>query len=73
MADVVYDHYNGLLGTPFQRPGTVNFDSLGLAQHDLSMLDVYFSEFEIWATIKELPSVKAPGSDGFTELFYKVA
>ena len=51
----------------------MNFDSLGLAQHDLSMLDVCFSEFEIWATISELPSDKAPGPDGFTGLFYKVA
>jgi len=51
----------------------VNFDSLDLAQHDLSMLDVCFSEFEIWATISELPSDKAPGPDGFTGLFYKVA
>ena len=73
MADALYDHYRVLLGTPFQRLATVNFDSLGLAQHDLSMLDVCFSEFEIWATIKELPSDKAPGPDGFTGLFYKLA
>lgn len=69
MADAAYDHYNGLLGTPFQRAATVNFDSLGLAQHDLAMLDVCFSELEIWATISELPSDKAPGPDGFTGLF----
>ena len=43
MVDVVYDHYNGLLGTPFHRAATVNFDNLGLTQHDLSMLDVCFS------------------------------
>ncbi|XP_066347979.1 uncharacterized protein [Miscanthus floridulus] len=73
MADALYEHYSALLSTPFQRSGNVNFDGLGITQHDLSMLDVCFSEFEIWATIKELPSDKAPGPDGFTGLFYKVA
>ena len=37
------------------------------------MLDVCFSEFEIWATISELLSDKASGPDGFIGLFYKVA
>jgi hypothetical protein len=73
MADAVYDRYNGLLSTPFHRATTVNFDTLGIVQHNLSMLDVCFFEFEIWETISELPSDKAPGPDGFTGLFYKVA
>ena len=73
MADAVYHHYSGLLDTPFHRAATVNFDSLGLAQHNLSMLDVCFFEFEIWAIISELPLDKAPGLDGFTGLFYKIA
>lgn len=37
------------------------------------MLDTCFSEHEVWATINELPSDKAPGPDGSTGLFYKVA
>jgi hypothetical protein len=40
---------------------------------DLTELDVVFSEEEIWNTIKSLPSDKAPGPDGFTGRFYKVA
>ena len=39
---------------------------------DLSHLDHCFMEDEIWQTIKELPSDKAPGPDGFTCLFYKM-
>jgi len=39
---------------------------------DLSGLDACFTE-EIWATVKDLPSDRAPGPDGFTGLFYKVA
>lgn len=32
-----------------------------------------FSEEKIWSTIRELPSDRAPGPDGFTARFYKVA
>lgn len=73
MEEAVDDHFRGLLGTPFLRAATVNFDTLGFQQHDLSTLDVCFSEFEIWTTIHELPFDKAPGPDGFTGLFYKIA
>lgn len=72
MAEAVYEHYKGLLGIPFQHAATINFDNLGLHQHDLDMLDVCFSEFEIWTAIQELPPDKAPGTDGFTGLFYKL-
>jgi hypothetical protein len=33
---------------------------------DLTDLDAPFSEKEVWETIKQLPSDKAPGLDGFT-------
>lgn len=32
-----------------------------------------FSEQEVWETIKEMPSDRAPGLDWYTGLFYKVA
>ena len=38
-----------------------------------SMLGACFSEEEVWATIKQLPTYHAQGPDGFTGLFYKVA
>lgn len=40
--------------------------------HNLSELDLPFSEQETWDTIRNLPSNKAPGPDGFTGRFYKV-
>jgi len=43
-----------------------------LPQLDLSGLDACFTEQEVWAVIKDLPSDRAPGPDGFTGLFYKV-
>jgi hypothetical protein len=38
---------------------------------DLSELDSPFSEEEVWATIKGLPTDKALGTDGLTGRFYK--
>jgi hypothetical protein len=38
---------------------------------DRSDLDSPFTEEEVWATIKGLPTDKAPGSDGLTGRFYK--
>ena len=44
---------------------------LGINAHDLSDLELPFTE-EVWRTIKQLPSDKAPGPDGYTGRFYKV-
>ena len=39
--------------------------------HDLQELDAIFTEEEVWETIKDMPSDKAPGPDGFSGRFYK--
>lgn len=46
-------------------------DYLGLPPHDLEELDSQFTEKEVWDSIKQLPSDRAPGPDGFTGRFYK--
>jgi len=46
-------------------------DRLDLPSFDLEALESPFSDEEVWNTIKELPSDKAPGPDGFTGRFYK--
>ncbi|WVZ95183.1 LOW QUALITY PROTEIN: hypothetical protein U9M48_040980 [Paspalum notatum var. saurae] len=50
---------------------TLDLASIGIQSHDLESLDLPFTENEVWATIKSLPSDKAPGPDGFTGRFYK--
>ena len=40
---------------------------------DLTGIDACFSEEEVWATVKKLPSDRTPGPDGFPGMFYKAA
>jgi len=46
-------------------------DHLNIPNHNLEALDIPFDENEVWQTIKDLLSDKAPGPDGFTGRFYK--
>jgi DNA topoisomerase IB len=68
---VVDDFYEDILGRAEERDFTLDLDELAIHDHDLSELDVPFSEEEVWATIKEMHLDKAPGLDGFTRRFYK--
>jgi hypothetical protein len=72
MEDVIYNYYKDIFGTPFQREHIIHLDDL-LPCLDLFGIDACFSEEKIWNTVKNLPSNHAPGPDGFTGLFYKVA
>jgi hypothetical protein len=56
----------------FERLHSLHLDDL-LPRLDLTGIDACFTEEEIWATVKELPPDRAPGPDGFTSRFYKVA
>lgn len=73
MADALFEHYSAILGTSFQRTAMINLSTMAYPSIDLSTLDQYFSEDEVWSVIKEIPPDKAPGPDGFTGLFYKRA
>jgi hypothetical protein len=70
-AALVDGFYGGLLGSCLIREHTIDLSALGVPTHDLSAFDSPFSEKEVWNTIKQLPSNKAPGPDGFTGAFYK--
>ena len=70
-AEVIDNFYENLLGSSSDRLHTVNLAEIGINSQDLAVLDFPFSEEEVWKTILQLPSDKAPGPDGFTGHFYK--
>jgi hypothetical protein len=53
------------------REYTVNLNELDINSYDLAALVAPSSEEEVWKTICQLSSDKAPGPDGFTGNFYK--
>lgn len=60
----IFSFYNSLLGTPEARRHTLNLDAL--YNQLIEALDAPISESEVWETIKNMPSDKSLGSDGFT-------
>jgi hypothetical protein len=71
--DMLYDFYNGLIGTEFGREHDIDLEAIGLPSLDLHELEVPFTMEEVWAAVKELPCDKAPGPDGFSGRFYQTA
>jgi hypothetical protein len=65
--------YNALLGSIQNRDFSIDLDSIGMETHDLLDLEEIFTEEEVWGVIKEMPSNRAPGPDGFIGAFYKRA
>ena len=59
------------MGSPSIRTRAINWEELGYEHHDLEDLDAPFTSQEIEAVIKDMPSEKAPGPDGFIGCFYK--
>ena len=58
------------MGKEAARDFTLDFEGFGVDHLDLSEQDRVFTEDEIWAVIKDMPSDKAPGPDGFTGCFF---
>lgn len=65
------DHLQLLHGGSGDTFPAAALNSASLPQLDLTGIDACFSEDEIWSAIKELPSDRSPGPDGFTGLLYK--
>lgn len=72
-ADLVFQYYSSLLGTPFSRTHRIDLDQLGLPRLDLSDQSARFTADEIVSAIRGSPSNRAPGPDGFGISFYRVA
>ena len=71
-AQALYEHYNSILGSSFERSRKINLSAIGLPSLELSRLEGLFIEDEVCLVVMDLPNDKAPGPDGFTGLFYKM-
>lgn len=73
MAQALYQYYVQVLGTNFVRSRRINLNQIGLPSADLEGLESPITEDEVLSVINDIPNDKAPGPDGFTGIFYKVA
>jgi hypothetical protein len=64
-----FQAFYGLIGDNSVREYTLNLPALVLQPFDLQELDALFSEDEVWRVVKELPTDRAPGPDGFNGMF----
>jgi hypothetical protein len=69
-AKAVDAFYEKLLGSCPKRGFGLDLDYLGMQTHDLSKLELPFSEEEVWGVIRSQELDKAPGPNGFTGRFY---
>jgi hypothetical protein len=67
----LFDHYSSHFGRPQQREHSLDWQELGLAQHDLSHLEDDFTEEELLVVIQEIATDKAPSPDAYIGVFYK--
>ena len=67
-AAAILEFYSNLIGAESDRDRTINLDH-NIPSHNLEALDIPFDENEVWHTIEDLPSDKAPGPNGFTGRF----
>jgi hypothetical protein len=70
-SNLIHSHFSQIMGKPNARSKAINWEELGYVQHNLDVLDSPFTQDEIASVIKEMPTEKAPGPDGFIGLFYK--
>ena len=69
--DVATNFFANLLGTAVDREHDIDLSALGLDPCVLDGLEAQFSETEIWAAVKAMPSNKSPGPDGYSWEFYR--
>jgi hypothetical protein len=70
-AQAIFQHFDQILGSMVPRTHGIDMDSIRLPRGQVPILDQYFSEEEVWSTIKAMPLDKAPGLDGFTGRFFQ--
>ena len=71
LARMTFEHFSGILGATNERSFTLNLGVMDRRSFNLSELERPFSEDELWNAIKQLPTGKLLGSDGFSLEFLR--
>ncbi|XP_073353714.1 uncharacterized protein [Aegilops tauschii subsp. strangulata] len=69
LARAAFEHFSGILGATDERPFTLNLGIMDTRSFNLSELERPFSEDELWNAVKQLPTGKSSGPDGFSSEF----
>jgi hypothetical protein len=69
-AQVIFDHFNSILGHYVDREHSLNIEMLGLPIVDTTSFDNCFAEEEVWSIIRAMLVDMAPGPNGCTGLFF---
>jgi hypothetical protein len=70
-AHVIQEYFLDFMRHPPRWQVDINWEALQLPTHDLSELEVPFSEEEIKHAVHQMPSDKASGPDGYSGIFFK--
>lgn len=73
MEVAIHTHFSSVFGQPGPGGFTVDYNALGIQPIDLTTLELPFTEEEIQTAVCDMPSDRAPGPDGFTGAFCKLA
>jgi hypothetical protein len=68
---VLFDHFSVIMGTSIPRTRSLSWEDLNLSMLPVNGLDQPFTAKEIWDAIMDSPADKAPGPDGFNDVFYR--
>jgi len=68
-----YEHFCSILGSspPPSGAQSIRLEAMDARRFYLHELDRPFTEAEIWDAVKQLPTCKAPGPDGYTSEFLR--
>jgi len=69
--EIMFNYYDNLIRTALRRSSTLDLQSCHHDSLDFAKLESPNTKEEIWATIKTLPTDRAPRPNGFTGRFYK--
>lgn len=69
MAEAAFQHFLAIIGSADACDYSLDLDTIDPRSFDLSSLEQPFTEEEVWSAIKQLPTSKSPGPDGFSTKF----